>query len=139
MLFKTQSTSNFTKQLNGFVNSKKAGDNIIIPSLAIFSSIFFQSASIVLGKQGALDLKAFTLSNIIHDYFYLLSLFCLGCQAIAWQLVLRRYPLFWAYLWMSTVYIIIIIASYFIFNEPITLCNMIGSLLIICGIIAINS
>jgi multidrug transporter EmrE-like cation transporter len=110
-----------------------------LSSLSIVLSVFFQSASVVFGKQGAVSLNAFTFSNIIQNHFYLLSLVCLACQAVTWQLVLRKHPLFWAYLWMSLVYIVIIVAGHFIFKESITIGNIIGSLMIISGIIIINS
>lgn len=83
-------------------------------------------------------LNGYTFLNIIQNPYYIMDIFCLCCQAVTWQLALRKAPLFWAYLWMSSVYIIILFASHFIFGESITTNNIIGCLFIACGIIFIN-
>jgi multidrug transporter EmrE-like cation transporter len=91
--------------------------------------------TVILGKQASLTVGAMSVYNIARNPYYLLALFCLGAQAVCWQFALKEYDLFWAYLFMSGIYIVIPAASYFIFRESISLHNIIGSLVIMAGII----
>ena len=72
-------------------------------------------------------------------FFIGLELFILGCYAIVWQQIIKRYPLsiayvnramaiFWSTLWASI-----------IFGERITLNNIIGVIVIFVGIMVVNS
>jgi multidrug transporter EmrE-like cation transporter len=89
----------------------------------------------IFGKYASLSVGAFTVHNIVTNHYYLLSILCLGLQAVCWQFALKEYDLFWAYLFMSGIYIVIPAASYFIFRESVSLHNIIGSLVIMAGII----
>jgi multidrug transporter EmrE-like cation transporter len=68
------------------------------------------------------------------NYFYLVSLLCLGLQAVCWPLALRRFPLFWSYTFMSGVYVVIPVISHFIFKEHVSFRNIVGSITIMAGI-----
>jgi len=97
-------------------------------------SILFQSLSIILGKFASLSIAHFTARGIFSNGYYLGSLACLALQAVVWPLALRRFPLFWAYLFMSAVYIVIPLAGHFVFGETLTPNNIVGALLIMAGI-----
>jgi multidrug transporter EmrE-like cation transporter len=103
--------------------------------LWIFLSLTFQILSLGFGKAAALRTNALSLLNLGHNGPYLASLLCLACQAITWPLALRRFPLFWAYLFMSGLYLAIPMVSRFYFHEPLTGRNLIGSLVILAGIV----
>ena len=55
-------------------------------------------------------------------------------STLLWISALRNIPLSHAYLFISGGFILVPLASYFIFNEPITYRFMIGSAVIIAGI-----
>ncbi len=103
----------------------------------IILSLLFQSMTAVFGKYASLSLGSFTLHNILSNYYYLLSILCLGSQAICWQFALKKFDLFWAYLFMSGIFIVILIVSHFIFREDVTLNNILGALVIMAGIIVL--
>jgi multidrug transporter EmrE-like cation transporter len=98
-------------------------------------SLVFQSLAVYFGKAAAVELKEFAFSSIITSPNYLLSLACLGLQAFVWQLALRKYPLFLAYLFMSGIYGITLAVSVLFFHENATPGNILGTLIITAGIV----
>ena len=97
-------------------------------------SLAGQICSAVFGKFAALAQTSFTPRLILGNRYYLLSLACLGLQAVCWPLALRQMPLFRAYLFMSGIYLAIPVLSRCVFHETVTAANMAGSLLIAAGI-----
>ena len=108
-----------------------------IAFLCIILSLLFQSLSLIFGKYAALELTVLTPKTILTNYFYLASLLCLGLQAVCWPLALRQFPLFWSYMFMSGLYVVIPGISYFIFKEYISVCNVVGSAIIMIGIVVL--
>jgi len=109
--------------------------------ISIKGIIFIQLAVIVYTFSGVMGKLAAG-----HDFlswpfiiFIGLELFILGCYAIIWQQIIKRYPLsiayvnramaiFWSTLWAAI-----------IFGERITLNNIIGVIVIFVGIMVVNS
>jgi drug/metabolite transporter (DMT)-like permease len=104
----------------------------------IVLAILMQVLSIIFCKQAAICMQGFTVINIVKNYYYIGSLASLFLQAIFWQIALKKYPLSYAYVFTSFIYPIILVMSYFIFGEAITLNNIIGSIIIIIGIFFIT-
>ncbi len=96
----------------------------------IILSILFQAIAVISLKYAAVAPSAIPFTNP----FYLLSLFFLFLQALIWQQALRRYPLSFAYPFMSLVNFILLFSSAFLFHEGITAANIIGLILISVGI-----
>lgn len=61
-------------------------------------------------------------------------LFFLFVYAILWQKVLSIFPLNKAFLYKSSTIIMILCISHFVFNESITVNNLLGVILIISGL-----
>ena len=59
----------------------------------------------------------------------------LGIYAIIWQQVLKRIELTTAYMFKGTSLIFVLLFSALIFNETITLWNIVGASLIVGGIV----
>ena len=59
----------------------------------------------------------------------------IGFYALLWQQVIARMPVSTAYMFKGTSLIFVLIFSVFLFNEPITISNIIGSVIIIIGIL----
>ena len=97
-------------------------------------SIAFQTAAIAAGKEAALTLPRFAVELIARNPFYLLSLACLGLQAVVWQLTLSKFPLSLAYAAMSIVYVNVLLLSAFVFHEHVSVSNIAGAALIIAGV-----
>lgn len=107
-------------------------------SIFILLSIVFQASSGVFGKYAALSTATSNLLSTITNVFYLLSILCLLLQAFFWQQALIHYPLSFAYPFMSLVNFVVLIASYFLFQESVTLNNVIGLILISLGILVLS-
>jgi len=104
----------------------------------IILAIFFQSVSGISGKFAAITLSDATLFAIIANGFYIVSLACLFFQAIVWQQALIHYPLSFAYPFMSLVNFVILIPSALLFDEGITIANVVGLCLISIGITVLS-
>jgi drug/metabolite transporter (DMT)-like permease len=104
----------------------------------IFLSVLLQALSGLFGKKGALEIEHFTVMNIVTNVNYILSLLCLGLQAITWQLALKKYPLSFAYFFMSGVYVFILLFSFFVFHESVSLNNILGTIIIMVGIVFLS-
>lgn len=59
----------------------------------------------------------------------------LGAYAILWQQILKRVEITLAYMFRATGIIYVMLYSFFIFNESITWCNVIGASIIVTGIV----
>ena len=104
----------------------------------IILAIFFQSVSGISGKFAAITLSDATLFAVITNAFYIASLACLFLQAIVWQQALIHYPLSFAYPFMSLVNFVILIPSALLFDEGITIANVVGLCLISIGITVLS-
>ena len=57
----------------------------------------------------------------------------LGVYSILWQQIIKRMPVSEAYMFKGSTLIFILLLSHFLFGEPVTLANAIGSAVIILG------
>lgn len=106
-------------------------------------SILLNCASLVLLKKGALVSGDF-FSNInkLHSWIHLLtngyvilSVFLFALGAIAWIMTLTKLDLSLAYPAVSASYIIVAIASYYLFHEAIPPQRWLGIGIIVVGVI----
>ena len=102
--------------------------------LFIVSAILFQAASGIFGKYAAMTLDSLSIFAVISNSFYLLSLCCMVLQAIVWQQALKHYCLSYAYPYISLLNFVILFSSFLLFNESITIMNVIGLVVISIGI-----
>ena len=68
-----------------------------------------------------------------------LELFILGCYAIIWQQIIKRFPLSIAYVNRATTVFWSLLWAFLIFNERITWKNILGIVIIFTGIMVVNS
>lgn len=103
--------------------------------LLVLIPIVLLSLGQLLSKQGALTIeKTGQLVNV-----YLVAGYCLLLlRGFIWILILKKVSISLAYPMMSLTYVIILVFSYLIFNETITTYNIIGTALIITGIITLS-
>lgn len=113
--------------------------NIIL----ILASIIMGAVGQILLKVGAnrLDGIALTLSGLLsiaRNSYILIGLVLFGTSFLLWVKVLTRNDLSYVYPMVSLSYIIIILASRFLFGEPFTTNKIIGIAAIISGVFIIN-
>lgn len=104
----------------------------------IFLAIIFQASSGILAKYAAVSLNDAALISLITNAFYISSLLCLALQAIVWQMALKHYDLSFAYPFISLVNFIILASSFLLFNESITFGNIVGLVIISCGVLLLS-
>lgn len=77
-------------------------------------------------------IKAFSNLSVLTGFFlYFVS-------SLFWMIVLSRIELSVAYPLLSTGYIMILLASYYIFNEPVSALRWLGVLVICMGVVLIS-
>lgn len=72
-----------------------------------------------------------TLVNI----FVFLGYSALLARGVVWVVVLNRMPISFAYPVMSLSFVLVLIASHIIFNESVNFFKVLGSLLIVAGVV----
>jgi drug/metabolite transporter (DMT)-like permease len=111
--------------------------------LLIFTSIIMGAIGQILLKVGANKLGNINTSieglfSIIKNYYILVGLVLFGTSFLLWVKILTKNELSYVYPMVSVSYIIIILASKFLFNEPFTANKIIGIIAIISGVFIIN-
>ncbi len=76
--------------------------------------------------------------NFLMNPWIISSILSTLISGLVWMIVLKKFDISYAYPFLSLNYILIIIFSYYFFNENISLQKIIGSILIITGIIIIS-
>ena len=76
-----------------------------------------------------------SLRSIKTLLYYGIVLMLLGLYAIIWQISIKKIPLYMAYMGKSVSLILTLLWSNLFFNEVIKINNIIGALLVICGIL----
>jgi drug/metabolite transporter (DMT)-like permease len=89
-------------------------------------------------KLGNIGLSIGGLFSIIKNYYILIGLVLFGTSFILWVKILTKNDLSYVYPMVSISYIIIVLASKFLFNEPFTINKIIGITAIILGVFIIN-
>lgn len=115
--------------------------------LTILISILMNTVGQILLKIGSQKLKVLSLapSTLFSDLLRLfqtpeimLGLLLFGAGFLLWVKVLTRNELSYAYPMVSLSYVLVVIASYFLFNEPLTITKGLGVGVIILGVVFIN-
>ena len=111
------------------------GEEVLKPDfIFIILSILSQAGAVYFSKVAALTSGSQSIFYIFTNFYYFASLGCLGIQAIFWAIVLKKFPLFYSYLFMSLIYPIILLISKLAFNAHITAHNTIGIVIIMACI-----
>lgn len=111
--------------------------------LLILSSIIMGAIGQILLKLGAnkidnLGLNVAGFISLVTNYYVMSGLVLFGTSFLLWIKVLTKNNLSYVYPMVSLSYIIIVVASKFLFNEQFTYNKIIGILAIIIGVIFIN-
>ena len=126
------------RQILYFVGTEKTASNkkkvTLLGLLIIQSGVIIYTGSGICAKMAA-AYPAFSFSWLLWIF---LEVCCLGAYAVFWQQIIKRYELsiayanrafaiFWSMLW-----------ALIIFGERVTLKNIIGVVVIFCGIMLVN-
>ncbi|MBR5564919.1 MAG: EamA family transporter [Roseburia sp.] len=115
---------------------KVLSEKKIIIVLQIMNIIF--SLNNVLVKCASSSWKE---NGLFHEktiFLTCMAVFILACYAVLWQMILKQVNLSVAYLSKGLVVFWGLLWAYFIFDEKITLLNIIGAIVIFVGTLLIN-
>ena len=113
---------------------------VIVPILiGTFGQLFL--------KKGMIQVGGFALrnTNMLHKFieifmnpWVLLGFFFYFLSSLLWLIALSRIQLSIAYPMLSLGYILILVASWFLFNEPVTMIRFLGVIVICFGVFLIS-
>ena len=103
--------------------------------LLVLIPILFVMVGQTLTKYGAQEIKR---TDTIVNIYIILGYTMLLLRGFIWIFILKKIKLSFAYPLMSVTFILILAISYFIFDEDITFYNLLGSCLIIGGVVFIS-
>jgi len=113
--------------------------------IMLFTSVALAAAGQILMKYGMRMIGVFPVRellskivSIIFNPFVFSGLSLFGFSSIIWLVVLSRLELSFVYPMVSVAYIIVTIASFFLFSEQVTLIRWLGILTICAGVILIS-
>ena len=93
-------------------------------------SFFVYACSTIFSKQAS----KYDFLSPLYILFFAGSVGALGLYAVMWQQIIKRIPISDAYMFKGTSLIFVLLLSYVFFGEIITVNNVIGATVIICGI-----
>lgn len=102
----------------------------VVATLAI-GQLLFKNVAMRLGDRGFLTL----LDDPKTLMVFMTSLMLYGVATLGWIWGLRQVPLSTAYLFMSLAFVLVPLAAWFVLGEPISTRFMIGTALIVVGIV----
>ena len=108
------------------------------PFIWILFSIFFATCASLINKKAALIVKDNGVWTTLLVPWYLGALVCLVLLACVWIMALRYYPLSFAYPFMSAVRGFVLFGAWFIFQEQVFFHEVLGMLILMCGIALIG-
>lgn len=73
--------------------------------------------------------------NVLMDPFIILSLVLTFMGGVLWMLTLSKLDISFAYPFTSLGYVIVLISSYFLFGEPVNMYKIVGTVLVVAGLI----
>ena len=76
--------------------------------------------------------------RLIWTPYFLASAVAIGSSGLLWIYIVRSYELSLAYPLTSMSYILMLIGSYYVFDERITLTKILGVLIIVVGIVVLT-
>lgn len=118
----------------------------IISHVYIVSTIFFTVYSQLIMRwqvqlSGSLPTdwggKIFFVLNLFFNPWILSGIIATFLAGVSWMLAMSKFELSYAYPFVSLNYVIVFVAGLLFFNETITLSKIIGSLIVITGIIVL--
>jgi drug/metabolite transporter (DMT)-like permease len=117
--------------------------------ILLLISVLTASLGQVLFKKGmlSLSLKGITLTggglpksivSMLFSPYVLTGLFFYGLSTLLWLAALSKTQLSYAYPFTTLTFILVMLASYFIFSEAMPVNRIAGAALICCGILVIS-
>ena len=111
--------------------------------IIILIGILFASSGQILWKVGMTDIGPITsittgsFVSMVLSPWVIGGTLCYGLSTVFWLIALSRADLSFVYPFIALTFVIIFIASFFLFHEQISFMRLFGALVIISGIIVL--
>lgn len=114
---------------------------MIVKNLTVRKSFFLMFAVAVYSLSGLFSKLASSYAFLSYSYFLCLIgvVGVLGCYAVLWQVALKKIPLSQAYPFRSMSIVFGLAIAYIAFHETVTWQNVIGSILVLMGLVIITT
>ncbi|WP_292661654.1 hypothetical protein [Nitratifractor sp.] len=119
--------------------------NFLFNHFYIFLSIFFAVISqlIIKWKMSSFDLshipsvleKFLFVASLLSNPYIILSIVLTLLSGLSWMIAMTKFELSYAYPYTALGYVIVLLFSFFLFHESLTLQKIAGVLLVVLGII----
>lgn len=83
--------------------------------------------------------KLLFLVKAVFDPYIFSSFFSAFLASLFWMAALKEFELSKAYPMMSISFVLVLILSYFLFNESLSVLKVVGTLLVLAGVILIST
>lgn len=105
----------------------------------VLSQLFFKQGMLAIGNINfSLSQMWSLIVNILKSPYLLIGLFFYGISFLLWLVVISKIKLSIAYPLTSLNFVLVVIASYFLYGERLSLLQYISIVLIIIGIITLT-
>ncbi len=105
----------------------------------VLSQLLFKEGMLALGSINfSLSSTISLILNVLKNPFLLTGLFFYGISFLLWLIVISRVKLSIAYPITSLNFVLVILASYFLFGEKLSIVQYASTLLIVIGIIILT-
>ncbi|WP_417377757.1 EamA family transporter [Gimesia sp.] len=92
-----------------------------------------------IGRYGDLPVemtdRIWFLLRLLLDHYILSGFFAAFIASLFWMAAMTKFPLSYAYPFMSLAFVLVMFLSAFFFKEPVTLAKSVGLILIVLGIV----
>lgn len=79
--------------------------------------------------------KFLFLIKAIFDPYIFSSFFAAFIASLTWMAALSKFDLSFAYPFMSMAFVVVLVASYFLLDEPVSVYKVVGLLFIVAGLV----
>ncbi|WP_427183516.1 EamA family transporter [Bordetella bronchialis] len=117
------------------------------PHIYIASMLAFTTYSQVVmrwqvGKAGQLPIssggKALFIAHLLSNPWVLSGIFATFLAGVSWMMALSKFELSYAYPFTGLVYVLVMLASFFLFGDSISTGKVVGTLVMIAGLIIVS-
>lgn len=105
----------------------------------ICCSILLRTIAALCAKQAGLTSAHEGMRGILINPWYWGELAALVCHVLSWTIVLRTFPLSFAYPFISVTFLTVLWGSWFFFEEQIQAGHLLGIAIIISGVLTVAS
>lgn len=110
--------------------------------LLIILYLFFTVTGLILLKIGGQDFSFFMENgkmNLTLPWKFLLGFISYVCSFFIWTFILQKYDLTFMYpILVGLAYVMVLVAGVVILNEKLTIYNIVGSAVILLGVVLMN-